>query len=170
MKLRPRGRHPSPLFEAEPDPFAAEQSFLRIPREEYYDLELDLLVGGLETQPIPFVRAGDTRLLNHALRTDDDASEAEIDVRECPQQSLVELGRTLMPLKSAVELRQLVAAVGRQCRQQPLDITVVLRQRVRFPELADSIVLSGVERSLEQFARCGMPVRKGVVSAWPTIP
>ena len=50
------------------------------------------------------MRASDTCFLDHTLWTDDDARQAEIDVRERSQQPLIELSCARVTFESAVKL------------------------------------------------------------------
>src|SRR4051794_28121241 len=70
------------LDPADEDLLAAEEPPLLVPREPDEDLPLEPVVARLDPEPRRLVRRGDVRLLDDALRPDDDVGEVELDVGE----------------------------------------------------------------------------------------
>jgi hypothetical protein len=96
------------------------------------------------------VRAGDDRLLDDALRPDDDVLQLEDDVGERGQELRVEARGAVVPVPGDVVGVDRVDAVLGQRREQALDRAVVLRLRVLLPELADLVHLRRVGRHPHQ--------------------
>ena len=132
------------------DLLAPKQPPLPIPREEDHDRELDPLAARLEVQPLLLVRPGHPRLLDDALRPDDDVGQAEVDVGEGREQAKVEPRRALVPLPALGPADDLVDAVVRQRGEESADVAVVLGLRVLLPELVDGLDLSRVDLELHQ--------------------
>ena len=73
-----------------------------------------------------------------------------MDVRERRQELRVEARGARMTLPAGTGAHDLVDAVLRQGRDEPRQISVVLGDRVRLPELADLRVLVDVDRAAEE--------------------
>src|SRR5215207_9608420 len=131
---------------------AAEEAPLAVPGEEDHDPELDPLAARLPVQPALFVCGGHLRLLDDALRADDDVGEVEVDVGEGGEEPGVEARRAVVSLPALRCADDLVDTVVRQRGKQTGDVTVVLGDRVLLPQLVDRIDLGGIDLQLHQLA------------------
>src|SRR5207249_9324458 len=111
---------------------------------------LEPRTGGLVLEPATLVRGGHPRLLAHALRSDDDVFEVEVDVRKGGQELGVEASRALVSFPAGARSPDLVDAVVGQRRDESRQVTVVLGDRVRLPELADVCVFVLLHRPAEE--------------------
>src|SRR5262249_2097370 len=98
------------------DLLAFEETAPRVPRKEDDDPERHSLAGRRVTNPLRLERAGHTRFLAHALRTDDDVRQVEVDVREGAEQLQVEARCAVVTLPAMAGLHELVDAVLGQGR------------------------------------------------------
>jgi cobalt-zinc-cadmium efflux system protein len=131
---------------------ATEEVPLAVPREEDHNPEIDPLAARLPVQPALLVCGGHLRLLDDALRADDDVGEVEVDVGEGGEESGVEARRAVVSLPALWGADDLVDAVVGQRGKQAGDVTVVLGDRVLLPELIDRIDLGRIDLQLHQLA------------------
>src|SRR5437588_3720869 len=129
---------------------ASEESLVGIPREEDGHAELDRLAGRGVLQPIRLVSGRHVGFLADALRADDDVDEVEVDVGESAEQACVEARRALVSLPAVVAAGDLVDAVVRERGEEAGDVALFLGLRMALPELADLVVLVGVDWAAEQ--------------------
>src|SRR5262249_30996327 len=111
---------------------------------------LEPLAARLVLEPARPVGPAHARLLADTLRSDDDVLEVEVDIREGGEELRVEARRALVPLPAGAGDHQLVHTDLGQRRDEPPDVTVALRDRMRLPELADLRVLVDVDRPPQQ--------------------
>src|SRR5688572_15384136 len=144
LSTRARGRHEHPLPREEP--------LLRVPRKEDDDLELHRLLRRWLPEPGSPVRPRQAGLLAHALRPDDDVPELEPDVRERPDELLVEPPGPGVPLPLPLDPRDLVDAVLREGREEPGDVPGILGDGMLLPEATDLVVRHGIRGCLDELA------------------
>src|SRR5512132_1665084 len=151
--------------EIDVDALALEEPRIPIPREEDDDSERDALARSLVVEPVLLVRARHVGRLAHALWPDHDVRQLEVDVRERAEQPAVEARRALMAVPYMLGSEDFIDAVLGQRRQEAGQITSVLGLRVKLPELANGVVLGGVDPATEQLADVA---HRGVGSrSWP---
>ena len=97
--------------------------------------------------------AGQPGLLTDALRSDHDVRKREVDIRKSAEKLGVEVARPGVTLPTVAGRDDLVHTVGGQRGDQPIQIPIVFGDRVRFPELADSLALGRIKGSFEELSR-----------------
>ena len=103
--------------------------------------------GRRDAGPWTGVGAGQGGDLERALRPDDDLREGERVVREGPEQLRVERARAVVALPALTGRDDLVDAVGRERRDEPVDVAGVLGDRVADPQALDPAQFRRVERT-----------------------
>lgn len=143
------------LDSAECDPLTAEQLALRIPREEDRHIELDrLTLGGRQVEPVFFIGGCDVRLLENALRTDDDVLQVEVNIGERGEQFLIELCRALFAVPAGSRVEDGVNTIlGQRCHQAE-DVAGILGGGMRDPQPPDGAVIFRVRLEADLFDNC----------------
>ncbi len=129
----------------EPDPLPEEPLRGGVPREQDDHLEPDRQPGRRCAGPRTLVGAGQCRDLEHALWPHHDLAQVERVVREGGEQVAIERSCTIVTLPDLGGRDDLVHAVRRERRDEPLDVAAVLGDRVADPEALDPAQLARVE-------------------------
>src|SRR5439155_13619518 len=98
----------------EPDPLPVEPLRGGIPRKQDQDLERDRQAAGRRSAPRTFVRAGQRRDFEDALRPDDDLRQGEPVVRKRTEQLRVERAGADVALPALAGRDELVGTVRRE--------------------------------------------------------
>ena len=123
-----------------------------VPGKEDDDAELDVLAGRLVVEPVGLVGCGDVCFLADALRADHDVGELKVDVGERAEQAAVEPSCPFVSVPDVLGADDLVDAVVGEGREEASDVPLVLGDRVPLPELADLVVLGGINGESKEFA------------------